>query len=226
LKRLWFDQADRYHGLPLEDRTGAEFLQGELDNPAPTLSPPGDRQIFYPGTSEVAERVALQYFGRSFSIIAEVTIDSPDAQGVLFAHGGRFGGHSLYVKDHTLCYVYNWLGKIEQKIVGAEPLPTGRHLLGVRFKVEGHDGPAPTGTATLTVDERDVGSATIKTQHGHFSLCGEDINAGRDGGQPVSSDYQSPNPFTGGTIKEVILDRSDQPFADLERHYAAAFSRD
>ena len=36
--------------------------------------------------------------------------------GVLFSHGGRFGGHALYVKDNRLHYVYNFLGSEEQKI--------------------------------------------------------------------------------------------------------------
>jgi arylsulfatase A-like enzyme len=226
MKKLWYEQAKLYNGLPLEDRTGPEFLKGELDFPAPTFSAGRDQQIFYPGTAEVAERVAMQYFGRSFSVLAEVEIDTPEAEGVLFAHGGRFGGHSLYLKDGKLRYTYNWLGKTEQKIVSEQPFPTGKHILGVRFETEGMDGSAPSGTATLSIDDDDVGSATIKIQPGHFSLCGEGINAGRDGGQPVTDDYESPFPFKGGKLKQVVLDRSGEPFGDMERHLEAAFSRD
>ena len=39
------------------------------------------------------------------------------AEGVLFAHGSRFGGHALYVKDNRLHYVYSFVGSLEQKIV-------------------------------------------------------------------------------------------------------------
>jgi len=95
---LWFSGAEKYNGLPLEDRAPAEFLKQEMDVPALSLRPPGDRQTFYPGASEVPDRVALQYFGRSFVIVAEVTIETPEVSGVLWAHGGRFGGHSLYIK--------------------------------------------------------------------------------------------------------------------------------
>ena len=35
---------------------------------------------------------------------------SPDAEGVIFAHGSRFGGHALFLKDRKLWYVYNFLG--------------------------------------------------------------------------------------------------------------------
>ena len=50
-------------------------------------------------------------------------IDTGDAGGVLFAHGARFGGHALYVKDGKLKYVYNFVGDIEQIIESTEPLP-------------------------------------------------------------------------------------------------------
>ena len=60
---------------------------------------------------------------RSYKILAEVDIDTADAKGVLIAHGGRFGGHSLFVKDGHLNYVYNWLGE-EQKIVSDTQVPS------------------------------------------------------------------------------------------------------
>ena len=37
---------------------------------------------------------------------------------MIFAHGSRFGGHSLFIKNRKLYYVYNFLGiKPEQKFV-------------------------------------------------------------------------------------------------------------
>ena len=50
--------------------------------------------VFYPGTSDLPEHAAPNLRGRSFKILATVEIDEADAQGVLFAHGARFGGHS------------------------------------------------------------------------------------------------------------------------------------
>ncbi len=52
---------------------------------------------------------------------------------MIFAHGSRFGGHSLFIKDRKLTYVYNFLGiRPEQKFVSKE-LPTGKHALGMEF---------------------------------------------------------------------------------------------
>lgn len=227
MKQLWLEQARKYDGLPLDDRAIAETLAYERRYPMPTQLPADqNQQVFYPGASEVSERTAMSYFGRSFSVLADVDL-AADSEGVLFAHGGRFGGHSLFVRDLRLHYVYNWLGKLHQHLVSDEDLPTGgRHVLGVRFEVEGRDGPSPTGTATLYVGEQAVASQTIRIQPGHFSLAGEGINAGRDGGQPVTDLYVPPFTFKGGRLRQVVLERAGAPYVDLERHLAAAFARD
>ena len=60
------------------------------------------------------EYQAVNIRNRSYSIGALVDMPAPGAQGVLFAQGARFGGHSLYVKDNRLHYVYNFVGIIEQ----------------------------------------------------------------------------------------------------------------
>jgi arylsulfatase len=39
---------------------------------------------------------------------------------VIFAHGSRFGGHSLFIRDRKLHYVYNFLG-IKPEQVFASP---------------------------------------------------------------------------------------------------------
>ena len=68
------------------------------------------RYIYSPGTSPVPEGVAVNIRGRSYKILANVEITDPNCSGVIFAHGSRFGGHSLFIKDKKLYYVYNFLG--------------------------------------------------------------------------------------------------------------------
>ena len=64
------------------------------------------------------EGVAVNVRGRSYKILADVEITDPNASGVIFAHGSRFGGHTLFIKDKKLHYVYNFLGiKPEQQFV-------------------------------------------------------------------------------------------------------------
>ena len=66
------------------------------------------------------------------------------------------------------------------------------------------------------------------TQPGNFSLVGEGLNVGQDPGEPVTSDYAGKGDFTftGGTIKQVIVDVSGAAFTDLEREAAAMFARE
>ena len=221
LQALWDEQAHRFDGYPMDDRTALELMNLER----PSAIPPDGEILLYPGGAEIPER-ALPIVGRSFRIIAWLTIDSANCEGVVFAGGGRFGGHSLYIKDGHLHYVYNVLGQQEQKLTSPDPISTGHMSLGVEFTKTGHDGTFPTGTATLHINDQDVTAQQIRVQPSFFSLSGEGNNVGRDRGQPVASDYQSPFTLTGATIDHVILKPSEDTYLDLERETEAAFRRD
>ena len=57
--------------------------------------------------AEIPESQAVNIRNRSYVVGAQGDISADGAQGVLFAHGSRFGGHALYVKDNRLHYAYN-----------------------------------------------------------------------------------------------------------------------
>jgi hypothetical protein len=182
LINLWFHEAGKYRGLPLMDKTAVEIL---ADPNRPQVAPSRDRYVYYPGTAEVPERAAVNIRNRSYSIVVEVDIQSQDASGVLFSHGARFGGHSLYVKDRRLKYVYNFVGSKEQLVQSKKEIPTGKVILGASFGREGDAMPA-TGTLSLFIDDEKVGEGPIITQPGNFSLVGEGLNVGKDPGEPVT----------------------------------------
>jgi arylsulfatase A-like enzyme len=223
LMSLWWHEAGRYQALPLENRDVVQILTTER----PQLSKPRSRYIYYPGGSEVPESVAPNIRNRSYSIGVEVTIDTEEAEGVLFAQGSRFGGHALYVKDRKLNYVYNWVGLFEQVVESTEPVPLGHVVLSASFEREGDTMPTE-GTLTLHIREAAVGDARIKTQPAKFSLAGEGLNIGHEGGEPVTDDYPGDAPwaFVGGTIHKAIIDVSGTPFVDLANEVRMAFARD
>ena len=223
LIQLWWAQAGQYGALPLENRGALEILTTDR----PQLSKPGNRYVYYPGTAEVPESVAPNIRNRSYTVAVEVTLDTQEAGGVLFAHGARFGGHALYVKDGRLKYVYNFVGDDEQIIESIEPLPTGYVVVSASFDRQGDSMPAE-GTLTLYVGDKEVGQGHIKTQPGKFSIAGEGLNIGQDGAEPVTDDYpgQAPWPFTGGTITRAAVDVSGVPFVDLAAEARMAFMRD
>ena len=121
LVALWFAEAGANGAFPLDDRSAVEILS----TPRPQLTAPRSRYTYFPGTAPVPEWQAVSTRNRSFVIGAVVDIPAPSAEGVLFAMGSRFGGHTLYVKNGRLHYVNNFLGSEEQKIVGREDIPTG-----------------------------------------------------------------------------------------------------
>jgi len=224
LVSLWFHEAGKYQGLPLEDRTAVEVL---ADPTRPQVAPPRDQYVYFPNTAEVPETAAVNIRNRSYSITVEVDIQAEDAGGVLFSHGARFGGHALYVKDRKLKYVYNFVGSNEQTIESSRPVPTGVVLLSAAFVKEG-DAMPTTGTLSLFINDEQVGEGRIMTQPGNFSLVGEGLNVGKDPGEPVTDDYPGTNPFafTGGRIVKAIVDVSGEPFIDLEKEAIAMMARE
>ncbi len=148
---LWFHAAGLYNGLPLMDKTAVEVL---ADPTRPQVAPPRDRYVYYPGTAEVPETAAVNIRNRSYSIAVETTVDSEDASGVLFSHGARFGGHSLYIKDRKLKYVYNFVGSKEQIIESTKEIPTGNVIFGASFEKEG-DAMPTTGDAVAVHRRRE-----------------------------------------------------------------------
>jgi hypothetical protein len=184
LVNLWFAEAGENKAFPLDDRSALEIIT----TPRPQLASPQNRYVYFPGTAEVPEQQAVNVRNRSYSIGALVDIPAPGAQGVLFAHGSRFGGHALYVKDNRLHYVYNFVGLFAQRIDGTEDLPVGENLiLSASFDKDGEDPPGvSTGVLSLYHGDQKVGEGRIKTQPGLFSLAGEGLCVGRDSGEAVT----------------------------------------
>jgi len=226
LVNLWFAEAGQNDAFPLDDRSALEIMTTQR----PQLASARDRYVYFPGTAEVPEAQAVNVRNRSFSIGALVDIPAAGAQGVLFAHGSRFGGHALYVKDNRLHYVNNFVGMAEQKVDGTQDIPTGENLiLSASFDKDGEDPPhVSTGILSLYHGDKKVGEGRIKTQPGMFMIAGEGLCVGRDSGEAVTGDYpgEYPHSFTGGTIKRVAVDVSGDPYVDLEREAQAMLARE
>ena len=218
----WFEEADANFVLPLDDRTAAELITIER----PQSEPRRNRYVYYPGAAPIPEGVAVNIRGRSYKIIADVDI-TDKAAGVIFAHGSRFGGHALFIKDRKLHYVYNFLGIAPEQDFASDELPTGKHSLGVEFVREetGEHGES-LGTANLYVDDKIAAKGPMRAQVGKFTLCGDGLCVGYDSGDNVTQQYTTPGTFTGGTILGVVVDVSDESYLDIEREAAGALARD
>ena len=82
------------------------------------------------------------------------------------------------------------------------------------------------GTTTLYVDDKPAANGPMRAQVGKFTLAGDGLCVGFDSGDNVSSQYQNPGTFTGGTIQVVFIDVSEEAFIDLQREAAGALEVD
>ena len=148
---------------------------------------------------------------------------------MLFAHGARFGGHALYIKDGKLKYVYNWVGMFEQIVESTEPMPTGpRRCSPPSFEREGDTMPAE-GTLTLHIgDEQGRRRPDQDPARQVLASPARGSTSARTAASrsPTTTPGESPWPFVGGTIHRAVVDVSGEPFVDLAKEAAMAFARD
>jgi len=225
LINLWFSEAGANGAFPLDDRSPIEIIT----TPRPQLTSPRNRYRYFPDVAEVPETQAVNVRNRDYIIGMWLDIPAAGASGVLFAHGSHFGGHTLYIKDNRLHYVYNFVGMLEQKIDATEDLPVGENLiLSASFVKDGEDPPGvSTGIVSLYHGDQKVGEDRIKTQPATFGLTGSGLTVGRSL-HAITYDYpgERPWPFTGGTIHFGAVDVTGEPYVDLEREAAAMIARE
>ncbi len=214
LKNVWLEEAEKNFALPLDDRSAKEGLTGER----PTEEPARDSYTYYPHASAIPEAVAVNVRGRSYKIIANIEITDANCSGVIFAHGSRFGGHSLFIKDKKLYYVYNFLGiKPEQQLVSSILKP-GKYTVGMEFikeKVGEHN--ESIGIAKLYVNEKIVAEGPMRAQVGKFTLVGDGLCVGYDSGDAVSALYKSPGELKGCNVQFVTVSVGKEQYIDLEK---------
>lgn len=222
LKKLYMEEATKNQALPLDDRTATEILT--LDRPREEIET--DIYTYYPHTSSVPEAVAVNVRGKSFKIVANVEIKDANASGVIFAHGSRFGGHTLFIKDKKLYYVYNFLGITEQQLVSGALKP-GKYTFGMEFiKEKAGEYRESIGTAKLYVNDKEVAKSPMKAQVGKFTLVGDGLCVGYDNADPVSKLYSTNNAFKGGTISFVKVSTGKEAFSELEMESARAWAKE
>jgi hypothetical protein len=170
LKKLWFEQAEYNFVLPLDDRSALEQLSVER----PTSEPPRERYIYYPGAAPIPEGVGPNLRGCSYKILSDIEITDAKCNGTIFTAGSRFGGHTLFIKDNKLYYVYNFLGIApEQVFISSETLKPGKYTVGVEFTREKagqyHES---IGTVKVYINDKVVAEGPMRTQAGKFGLGG------------------------------------------------------
>ena len=102
LQRLWLIEAKKYNVLPIDDR-GAERFNSNLAGRPQLIR--GNAQRFFPSMVRLTENSVINIKNKSFSVTADGEFPKSDAEGVIIAQGGRFGGWGLYARDGKLKFV-------------------------------------------------------------------------------------------------------------------------
>ena len=175
----------------------------------------------------IPEAVAPNLRGRSFKILSDIVITDPNAEGIIFTFGSRFGGHTLFIKNKKLYYVYNFLGiKPEQVLISSETLKPGKYAVGMEFiREKAGQYYESIGTAKLYVNDKTVAEKPIRTQAGKFGLGGG-LRIGQNSADPVSREYIKQGGFKGGMILFVGFTAEKTGYRDLEQEAQRVFLRD
>jgi arylsulfatase len=195
LIKVFDEEATRNNAYPI--------LPGRQLNPASTAA---SQTVFTyrSGVDRLNAYAAPTLSGRLYTISADVEVPvSEKINGVILAQGGELGGVSLFVKDNVVYYEINGYTNRSGQLVATEPLRPGKSHIELTVTPETASGPADN---PLTTRKASPGDAVLKVNgqaagQSHFAnvniTANETFDIGSDLGTPVSSEYKSPNRFTG-----------------------------
>lgn len=199
LQGVFMAQAEKYHVLPIDDRT-LERTDAKLVG-RPTVMDGRTTLTLGEGMKGMGTDIFIATKNTSYTITAEVDI-TINSNGVIVCQGGRFGGFSFYVKNGKPTFTYNYLGLSQFNVVSSQALKPGKHTLVFDFKYDG-GGFGKGGNATITIDGNKTADTRIeKTQPGIFSV--DDLaDVGTDDGTWVAN-YGNSAKFNGKLDKVTI----------------------
>jgi arylsulfatase len=202
LQALFMKEAARNNALPIDDRRFERF------NPALAGRPDllGGRKTLtvYPGMTGMMENAFINVKGVPHTITAEVEVKDANAQGVIIAQAGYFGGWVLYMKDGEVHHEYNFFGLEHTNVAGTTALAPGKHTIVYEF-IPDVAKPGTGGKSILSVDGKRLAEGKIpKTQPFMFS-GDEGTDVGLDGETNVSNDYKQGNNAFTGKITQVTV---------------------
>ncbi|MBK1789146.1 sulfatase-like hydrolase/transferase [Prauserella cavernicola] len=200
LERVFWQQAERYEVLPLDDQRFAVRAK------VPHAGSPRMRRrfVYHAGMSHVPVMVAPPTMDVSHDITAVVRHREVTDDGVLVALGGVSSGYVLYLQSGHLLYEYNHVGT-RYELRSDRPVPAGPSELGFRFR---RTGPRE-GVGQLLIDGAVRDELPFPAVLPDF-LGFEGLDVGKDAGSPVSTRYQGPFPFTGD-LARIVFDLPEGP---------------
>lgn len=194
MQALFESEAIRNHVYPIDIRRAERMdpvLAGRPDLPNGRKS-----MTLVPGMRRLHESSIVGTLNARYRISTEVELTGNDGEGVIIAHGGRFTGWSLFMKDNQVRHEYNIYGDERFKLASPALAP-GKHTIVYEFTPDSAARGAG-GVATLTIDGKEVQRIHMSRTVPFAMFADDGIDVGMDGGSAVSDDYsETDNAFKG-----------------------------
>ena len=126
----------------------------------PSFSQDRTRFEYTSRTIRVPEGLGPNIKNKSFTLTADIDVPETGANGVLATEGGRFGGWSLYLKDGSPVFTYNYFSQQVTNIADPEKLPAGPAEIKFVFAYDG-GGIGKGGDGTLFINGKQVAESRI-----------------------------------------------------------------
>ncbi len=195
MQALWREEAERNNVFPLDHLFA--IARGR------TLRRPSTRTEFEFWGDDVSLPANSDpiLIARSFTLEAQLELDSATASGVVIAIGSRFGGWSLYLDEGRPAFTWARSTNPEE-IVNAraqQALPQGASELVMRFETTRPGAPADV---VVSAGGTEFLRAHVPLNFVTFAGGGETLDIGRDLGVPVT-DYPTGHGVIEGDIPHV-----------------------
>ncbi len=196
MQALFMTEAEKYHVLPLDDRTFERFDAAAVGRP--DLMQGRTSLTLAEGMTGMSENVFLDVKNKSVTITAEVVVPAGGGNGAIIVQGGRFGGWALYVKDGLVGYDYNFLGLDRFTVMSKTPLAEGKSTIRFDFAYDG-GGKGKGGMGTLFVNDQKVAEGRIEHTQAVIFSADETADVGIDLATPVveAIGSEAKSKFTG-----------------------------
>ncbi|MEL7044338.1 MAG: sulfatase-like hydrolase/transferase, partial [Pseudomonadota bacterium] len=208
LQALFMNEAEENHVLPIDDRV-VERLNPDIAGRPDLMA--GRTTLSLPGTAPpLLENTFINVKNRSKEVIAEISVSTKDASGVIITQGGSFGGWSLYVRDGKPEYTYNYLGVERYTLSSERELPPGDSTIRLVFDYDG-GGVGKGGDVQLLLNDEIVATGRVERTQPIIFSADETADIGRDFQSPVAEgigEGSNETAFTG-RIKRVTISASE-----------------
>jgi arylsulfatase A-like enzyme len=197
MKAAFWAEAAEAGILPIHASEGGQAGRPDLNR---------DRRVFTygAGITQIPETAAPGVVGHSFAITARIVTLADGARGVMVAHGGRFGGYSLFLDRGRPVFTYNLTPARLTRIEAQAALSPGEHEVQLVFSLDKEE-PASPASVVILVDGEVAAKGRVPRTFLHAVSHTEGFDVGEDAVSAVDGRYDVATSRFTGELKSLAV---------------------